>query len=383
MRKLVCALVLAFAFTLVFVACDSAITTADITTGAVTTDAVVTTTVEATTTALNTDESLPTSGMVSLTEALAVGKSISAGAVSEGEFVVTGYIVKIDGATVTLSDNGVSLSCDMGNSTYEEIRMGYLVTLQGKLENRAGTVYFVDFTVENMSAAKYIVSTLLSDKGSVSVSKAKDIAYGETVTVTVTANAGFTVSEILVNGVSLSKTASCTLIVTENLSIEVVYAIDESAAKPDDGNGGDNNDNDNNGGTVTEKTTLTYTFADYEAGVQYGIETHKLDDLLTIDTSDCHFTEQLRVYQSNSNDGIAILKAQAPITALGFNMGYKSAELEVYGSKDGVSYEKLGTITVTSSYADYTLALPEGYSCIKLDAVGAQIRIKTITVTYH
>ena len=57
------------------------------------------------------------------------------------------------------------------------------------------------------------------------------------------------------------------------------------------------------GGAATEKTG-NYTFANYTAGTQYAKnEEHKLDDDVTIYTNDCHFTSELRIYSSSSNNG--------------------------------------------------------------------------------
>jgi hypothetical protein len=64
--------------------------------------------------------------------------------------------------------------------------------------------------------------------------------------------------------------------------------------------------------------------------------------------------------------------------------GYKKCDLLVYGSTDGVTWEEAGTITVSStSYLDYELDIDEskGYTYLKLDASGAQLRIKNLSVS--
>ena len=134
---------------------------------------------------------------------------------------------------------------------------------------------------------------------------------------------------------------------------------------------------------ATEK--MTYTFSNYTAGVQYADnEIHKLDDFLTIKTTDCHFTTQLRIYSSKQYNGYAILESTKPITGISFNMGYKKDSLLVLGSNDGVSYSSISTISTTSTnYLDYTVSESFNYSFIKLDVSGSsQIRIASITVTY-
>ena len=121
-------------------------------------------------------------------------------------------------------------------------------------------------------------------------------------------------------------------------------------------------------------------------GAQYADETYKINDNLTISShnSGCHFTTQLRIYDSSSNDGWAILTCKGAISNLTINMGYKKCDLLVYGSTDGSTWTKVGTITTTTtSYIDYSLDIDEnlGYTYLKLDASGAQLRIKSLGVT--
>lgn len=335
------------------------------------------------------DTELP-SGMITVEQAIGVAGGLdSAFGTSTATYLITGYVTAIGEEGVTLTENGHSILCVLGGKTYDELRMGYLVSLSGKVQNRNGTPAFVNFTVENMSAATYIVSTLLSDHGSIALSKAQGIAWGESVTVTVTANAGYTVTAIKVNGETVTNEASVTLTVKENLSIEAVFA---PADGEDTDNGGNDtntdnggNDNSQNGGAEApaEKTTVAYTFADYPIGSQYAKETHKLDDVLTVETDGCYFIDQLRIYQDSNYNGIAVLKAAAPITAITVNAGHKSSLLDVFGSADGVTYELIGSIEVTTAYTDRTLTFTKGYRYVKLDAVSAQVRIQTLTVTYN
>lgn len=139
--------------------------------------------------------------------------------------------------------------------------------------------------------------------------------------------------------------------------------------------------------TLTAYTTedRTYTFAAYPAGTQYGEnETHVLDDVVTMYTTECHFTSELRIYSSSSNDGYAIIESGAVITAIAVNAGNKVDTLNVYGSNDeGTTWTLITGISVTStSYKEYTAEISGGYKYLKLDVAGSnQVRIQTMTLT--
>lgn len=75
----------------------------------------------------------------------------------------------------------------------------------------------------------FIISTLLSDYGSIAASKLQGIKSGELVTVTTAANAGYQLVEIRANGVVVSTSPTVVLTVTENLSIEAIWAPKDSA----------------------------------------------------------------------------------------------------------------------------------------------------------
>ena len=139
--------------------------------------------------------------------------------------------------------------------------------------------------------------------------------------------------------------------------------------------------------STTEETTEEnkYTFSDYTAGTQYAKnEEHKLDDNVTIITTDCHFTSELRLYSSSTNNGYAIIKSANSIKAIEVNAGNKADTLVIYGSKDeGATWTEIATIEVVSTtYKDYTADLDGTYSWIKLDVKGSnQVRLKSITLT--
>lgn len=139
--------------------------------------------------------------------------------------------------------------------------------------------------------------------------------------------------------------------------------------------------------SFTGVAQTTYTFADYPAGTQYAVdEVHVLDNNVTLTTTQCHFTAQLRVYSSASHDGFFVSN-ELPyfIQSLSFNLGYKVDDVKIYGSNDGSNWTEVGTISVTStSYADYTLDFgTNDYKRFKFDVVGTnQIRATSMTITY-
>lgn len=151
--------------------------------------------------------------------------------------------------------------------------------------------------------------------------------------------------------------------------VSFVFTITAAAAEPE---------------YVTE--SKTYNFADYTAGTQYAEnEVHVLDDYITVTTTDCHFREELRIYDSPNaspaRDGIAIIASTNVITSAIFNAGNKAGTLQVYGSIDGAAWTLIQEITTVSAYTDYTVSFADaGYKYLKLDAVGAQIRVKYMTL---
>ncbi len=129
---------------------------------------------------------------------------------------------------------------------------------------------------------------------------------------------------------------------------------------------------------------VTYIFADYGKGEQYAKnEKHTLDGTLSVVVNDGHFTTQLRLYDSTSNDAVAVFQSNKAIKSLYIKAGYKDASLSIYGSNDGIKWESVGSITVSTSYADYEVDLGGStYMYLKLDAVGAQVRVESVTIEY-
>ena len=141
-------------------------------------------------------------------------------------------------------------------------------------------------------------------------------------------------------------------------------------------------------GGTPESVTNTYTFSNYTAGTQYADnEKHVLDDILTLYTTDCHFTSELRIYSSSTYDGY-VISNQLPgkIVSLDFNAGNKIDVIVVFGSTDGSTWTTVGEVSITStSYKDYSLSFGESsYTYFKLDVEGTnQVRLKSLTLTYQ
>ncbi len=135
-----------------------------------------------------------------------------------------------------------------------------------------------------------------------------------------------------------------------------------------------------------EEVTKSVTFSNYTAGKQYADnEKHDLGDGLVIYTTKCHFTTQLRIYSSSTNNGYVVSDAlPGTITKMTFNAGYKADKLDIYGSNDGANWTKVGQVDVTStSYKDYSFNFTGSYNRFKLDVSGdQQIRIAKMSVTY-
>ncbi len=138
---------------------------------------------------------------------------------------------------------------------------------------------------------------------------------------------------------------------------------------------------------LAAEETVTYTFSNYTAGTQYAKnEEHELDDVVTVVTNDCHFTSQLRIYSSSTNNGYAIIKSTKQITAFAMNAGNKKDTVTISGSNDdGATWVDAGSIaTTTTSYKDYpAVTFATSYKWLKLDVAGSnQVRIASMTLTF-
>lgn len=105
---------------------------------------------------------------------------------------------------------------------------------------------------------------------------------------------------------------------------------------------------------------------------------------MTVTTTQCHFTSELRIYSSNTNNGYAIISSPTAIAGISLNAGYEKDTLNIYGSNDGETWttDPIATITTTTtSYADYSATFTEQYKYLKLDVAGTeQVRIANFTI---
>lgn len=133
-------------------------------------------------------------------------------------------------------------------------------------------------------------------------------------------------------------------------------------------------------------TSATYVFSSYQAGTQYADnEKHELDNNTSVITTDCHFTEQLRIYSSSTYNGYAIIESKKPIIKMDLNIGYKIDKLNIYSSDDKLTWTFNTSVTTTStSYIDYSATLAPSSKYLKLDVNGSnQLRIKSITLYFE
>jgi len=128
----------------------------------------------------------------------------------------------------------------------------------------------------------------------------------------------------------------------------------------------------------------TYTFSDYEAGTQYAEgEAHELDENVTITTTQCHFTSQLRIYSSSAHDGFAVIESKKAISSITLNAGNNADTLNVYVSEDGVTWTLAEGVAVTSTYTNYTVEFDTATKFIKLDVAGSkQVRVASFSLTF-
>lgn len=133
------------------------------------------------------------------------------------------------------------------------------------------------------------------------------------------------------------------------------------------------------------QNSKTYTISEYPAGTQYAKdEVHVLDNELTLYTTECHFTTEIRIYSSSTHDGYFYSnQLPRPIKSLSFNIGNEADKLAIFGSNDGKTWDKIGEITATKSYSDQAIEFSSDYLYFKGDVVGSkQIRVKSFTITY-
>ena len=127
-----------------------------------------------------------------------------------------------------------------------------------------------------------------------------------------------------------------------------------------------------------EEVTTKYTFSSYSAGTQYAQgEEHALDSDVTLVINGAHLNTQVRLYAGSN----AVLKVNGSVSKLVAKAGYKAGTLTIYGSNDGETWNKIGSTSTTTAYKEYTFTIG-GYSQVKMESTGAQIRVSEATVTY-
>ena len=131
---------------------------------------------------------------------------------------------------------------------------------------------------------------------------------------------------------------------------------------------------------VVPAGAAVYNMADYvvDGELGGGEFTRDLDENVKFTISSGWFTTQARIYK-NAN---GVIESTKPMTSITLNAGNKDAAIGVYVSEDGAEYTFHTTINLTVAYADHTIDLGEGYKYVKFDCSAAQMRIKTMTVTF-
>lgn len=137
--------------------------------------------------------------------------------------------------------------------------------------------------------------------------------------------------------------------------------------------------------------TIDVTFSDFPKGALHADnEEHVLSEELTIYTTDCYFTSELRIYSNANNGFVTSNRLPGRITQMTFKAAYESLKdvLNVYGSNNGSDWELVDAISITNnenSYKSYTAPSfsENNYTYFKLDVAGYnQLRIKSMSVTY-
>ena len=127
-------------------------------------------------------------------------------------------------------------------------------------------------------------------------------------------------------------------------------------------------------GTVT---SLQYVFSDYTAGTQYAQgENHTLDDVITLTINGAHLNGQIRLYAGSN----AVFTSAKEIDSIIVKAGYKAGTLNVYSSADGSTWNLVSAQATTTTYTNYSFDMPEGTMYVKLESVGAQIRVSEMTI---
>ena len=124
-------------------------------------------------------------------------------------------------------------------------------------------------------------------------------------------------------------------------------------------------------------TSLQYVFSDYAAGTQYAQnESHTLDDVVSLTINGAHLNTQIRLYAGSN----AVFTSAKVIDSIIVKAGYKAGTLKVYGSTDGETWELIASQATTTTYTNYSFDMPAECMYVKLESVGAQIRVSEMTI---
>lgn len=124
-------------------------------------------------------------------------------------------------------------------------------------------------------------------------------------------------------------------------------------------------------------TALSYMFSDYTAGTQYAQgEEHTLDEVVTLTINGAHLNTQIRLYAGSN----AVFTSTKVIDSIVVKAGYKVGTLKVYASTNGANWELVSEQATTTAYTDYTFDMPADCKYVKLESVGAQIRVSEMTI---
>ncbi len=307
---------------------------------------------------------------ITIAEALSIIDSLADGEKTTVKYLVSGQIVEVKNTTY----GNVYIS-DGTNQIY----------IYG-LYNEDGTVQYNSLDVKpQLGDTITVLGVLLKYKNSNTSEITPEIEKGWIIELDVHECNKITVDGYEATCTTAGKTAGeicsiCKKVITEQTDIPALGHVDINEDNSCDRCGTEIASNDD----MSEKTE-TYLFANYPAGTQYADnEEHELDSYITITTTQAHFTTQLRLYSSSTNDAFAIIECNGLINGLAFNAGYKEDTLNVYGSNDGDEWTPIEGVSITStSYEDYTVAGTFEYKYIKLDVAGSQqIRIASITVSF-
>ena len=332
---------------------------------------------------------------LSIPEAVALGESKAHDKYTTEEYLVSGVVVNVANTTygnLTIADDAGNTLYVYGTyndgSRYDKLEkkpvVGDAIQYRSIVGQYNGTAQLRDAEIVSFNTPETVADIYKVVAESFLVSTNNTITAAGDVTV---ATAGKTYADVAIawtssntaiaaiNGNTITYTLpaeSTEITLTATLSLgevskQVALTIKVSAAP------------------VAGEKTVSLDFSTITGDTQYVDASYTISEDLTVSTHNkgCHINTQLRIYDSSSNNGWAILTCSGVVSKLVINVGNKAATLAVYGSTDNSTWEKIEDITTTAAYKDKTVTVDaaKGYKYIKLDAVGAQLRIASLSVT--